>query len=288
MPPINLLINQLPASSPSKPHPRLGPIVPDIFYEYLPSPDGIDTNLIVMFHGLGDTPKPFSNLAKTLKPPQTAFLIIRAFERVPLLEEEAFQWWDSFDPLTGDPVTNPNPSRSLSRLNAVLDHLISNEIGWPASTIHLFGFAQGGSCAAELLVNRTRNAEASNGSKGMAQAARPALGSLVTVSGPLLSLPTISTETRSQTPVLLWVRKHEDTIGRWRAGFAKGFAFVEHFTASVPGPDGQPSMPRGQEWDPIMKFWSKHLRLRNAWEISGSTASSSNPLESSTVYEVNQ
>ncbi|KAH9808881.1 Phospholipase/Carboxylesterase [Melampsora americana] len=251
MTPIDLVINQLPASSPSKPHPRLDEIIPEIVYEYLPSPDDIDSNLIIMFHGLGDTPKPFTNLAKTLKLPQTAFLIIRAFERVPLLEEEAFQWWDSFDPLTGDPVTNPNPSKSLSRLNAVLDHLLSNKIGWHASTIHLFGFAQGGSCAAELLVNRTRKVEAPNGSN---QLTRPDLGSLVTISGPLLSLPTISPETRSQTPTLLWVRKHEDTIGRWRASFAKGFTFVEHFTASIPGQDGQPSMPRGQEWDPVMKY----------------------------------
>lgn len=29
------------------------------------------------------------------------------------------------------------------------------------------------------------------------------------------------------------------------------------------------SMPRGDEWGLIMRFWSKFIRNRNRWEIEG-------------------
>lgn len=186
-----------------------------------------------------------------MKIPQTAFLILGGFERVPLLEEEAYQWWDSFDPLTGDPVMNPNPSKTLARLKEVLDHLTSDQVGWSPGEIHLFGFGQGGSCAAEFVLHWTRSMK---GAEAGSQYPPPTIGSLVSISGPLLSLPTVPSEARSQTPALLWVRKHEDSIGRWRASFEKGFTFVENYTTAVPGPNGQQSMPRGQEWDPVIQF----------------------------------
>ncbi|KAG0149880.1 hypothetical protein CROQUDRAFT_39297 [Cronartium quercuum f. sp. fusiforme G11] len=285
---IDLVLNNIPVSPASKAIPHFDDFEREVVFEYLPSADGVDTNLLILFHGLGDTPKPFTNLAKTLKLPQTAFLILRAFERVPLLEEEAYQWWDSFDSLTGELVQNPNPSKTLSQLNHILNHLTSEKIGWHPSSIHLFGFAQGGSCAAEFVLHWTRNHKKTvKGTDRDKELIPPTLGSLVTISGPLLSLPTISSDARSQTPTLLWVRKHQDSMGRWRASFSKGFAFVEYFTASVAGEDGQESMPRGREWEPVMQFWSKHLRQRNAWELSGSNASPS-VSGSSEIYQVNQ
>lgn len=50
---IDLAVNRIPASSASKPHPRLENLIPNITYDYLSSPDGIDTNLLILFHGLG-------------------------------------------------------------------------------------------------------------------------------------------------------------------------------------------------------------------------------------------
>jgi len=45
----------------------------------------------------GDTAAPFAHLGKSLNLPQTAILSLKAPERIPLLEEEAYAWWDSFD-----------------------------------------------------------------------------------------------------------------------------------------------------------------------------------------------
>lgn len=48
---------------------------------------------------LGDTDKPFFKLGQSLNLPQTAVLSVRGLKRIPLLEEDAFQYWDSFDDL---------------------------------------------------------------------------------------------------------------------------------------------------------------------------------------------
>ncbi|KAH9441534.1 hypothetical protein Pst134EA_032925 [Puccinia striiformis f. sp. tritici] len=139
-------------SAATKPRPTFPQLSPAPVFDYCPSADGVDTNLLIFFHGLGDTQIPFGNLGRKLNLPQTASMSIRAFERVPFLEEEAYQWWESFD-ITGALITNPNPSSSLAKLMAILDRLTSEELGWKAEDIHLFGFAQGGVVSPSLACN---------------------------------------------------------------------------------------------------------------------------------------
>ena len=50
-------------------------------FSYTPSDDGVDENLLILLHGLGDTHVPFANLGKQLKLPQTATLSLRAPEK---------------------------------------------------------------------------------------------------------------------------------------------------------------------------------------------------------------
>ena len=77
---------------------RTAPTFPALSFTYTPAPDR-DANLLILFHGLGDTKVPFTGLAKSLNLPQTATLSLQGPQRVPLLEEEAYQWWHSFDEL---------------------------------------------------------------------------------------------------------------------------------------------------------------------------------------------
>ena len=86
------------------------------------------------------------------------------------------------------------------------------------------------------------------------------LGSIVTVSGPLLSYPTIST--LCPTPILVTHRSPPSDMalppGAFIA-FNKAFGSVTESkmeTKSV----GMPASK--QEWDPIMRFWSQHLVRR--------------------------
>ncbi|WFD33463.1 hypothetical protein MCUN1_000276 [Malassezia cuniculi] len=140
-------------------------------FEYAAAPDGVDSNLLIMLHGLGDSSAPFMRLGKTLQRtlPQTAVLSVNAPRRVPLLEEEAWMWWDSFDTL------GENPRHAIGALAGLLSYI--HELGWPQERIHLFGYAQGGSLALETLVAERRSL---------------AVGSVVSVVGPLLSHPTFS------------------------------------------------------------------------------------------------
>ncbi|GAA6018798.1 hypothetical protein JCM8202_002236 [Rhodotorula sphaerocarpa] len=225
-------------------------------YEYAASRDGIDANLLILFHGLGDTAKPFAQLGQSLNLPQTAVLALQAPGRIPLLEEEAFQWWDSFDQL-GEIIPNPNPSKTLALLTKVLDHLTSpspSGCAWHPSQIHLFGFAQGGSCAGELALLWSRSHPPAEH-----------LGSLVSISGPLLSHPTVSAP--AKTAVCLAHRAGEERamgVPSWR----KGFQTAQE--VKLPGGRGREGMPRGMdEWREIMRFWSERLVRKSALELAG-------------------
>lgn len=211
-----------------KPEPTLSSSVSKkLVWKYAPSPDGLDSNLLIFLHGLGDTHLPFFALGQSLKLPQTAILSLRAPDRIPLLPEEAFQWVHSFTEI-GEVIDRPDPTPAVDLIKKLFRHL-QQDCGWPSEALHLFGFAQGGSIAAES-----------------ALAAGLTLGSVVSVGGPLFSFPTPSK--KSTTPVLVWRRSDDKATatGPFRQGFEK---VSEHI---VPG-RGQ-GMPRSQpEWLPIMK-----------------------------------
>ncbi|KAF8208213.1 hypothetical protein K438DRAFT_1574755 [Mycena galopus ATCC 62051] len=227
---------------------------------YAPSDDGTDENLLILLHGLGnicqlcikgDTHIPFSKLGRQFKLPQTAVLAVRAPDQVPFLYEESFAWFPSFDDL-GELIESPNPTPALLLMDRIFRHL-SDDCAWPANRIHLFGFAQGGSVAAEFGI----------------KVCRETLGSIVTVSGPLLSYPTLAT--LSLTPLLVAYRPSAVPSSAL-AAFKKGFhRVVEHKMAADGG------MPASKpEWEPIMRFWSEVLtrrRVEGVYEVmSGITS----------------
>jgi len=85
-------------------------------------------------------------------------------------------------------------------------------------------------------------------------------GSIVTVSGPLLSYPTISI--LSPTPILVAHRSPPSDMalppGAFTA-FNKAFGSV---TESKMEAEGRGMPASKQEWEPIMRFWSQHLARR--------------------------
>ncbi|KAF9163229.1 hypothetical protein DFQ26_002784 [Actinomortierella ambigua] len=126
-------------------------------FHYEPSADGVDENLVIFFHGLGDKITPgFTSLAKKLNLPQSATCCIQAPTPVPYLNEEAWQWYPSFDLLTGEQLGPDRPERMLQMKQTVrpalvklLQHFIQY-CGFSADRIILFGFSQGGSVALDV------------------------------------------------------------------------------------------------------------------------------------------
>ncbi|KAI8992745.1 hypothetical protein BD414DRAFT_482062 [Trametes punicea] len=244
-----------------KPPPNASAIpVPFVYY---PSDDGTDENLLILLHGLGDTQIPFGKLGRQLHLPQTATLALRAPEKIPFLYEEAYQWYTSFDPL-GELLERPNPTPALELMTKVIDHLV-NDCSWSVNRIHFFGFAQGGSVAAEFALKFWR-AELSQQQKSLSSSSNPtagqhaprSFGSVVSVSGPLLSFPTL--QKPCPTPLLIFHRPAPAESALRSTAIAelkKGFGRVEEFKMKGEG------MPRSkEEWEPIMRFWSEHLGRR--------------------------
>ncbi|KDQ19368.1 hypothetical protein BOTBODRAFT_27952 [Botryobasidium botryosum FD-172 SS1] len=253
---IDLVVGE--AASPSTTSPRTKPVpqapgIP-VPFSYAASDDGTDENLLILLHGLGDTHLHFAKLGRQLRLPQTATLALRAPERIPFLyDEEAFQWYESFDAL-GELLTRPNPTPALDLLGKVLAYLI-RECSWSARQIHLFGFAQGGSVAAELGVRWWRE-HASDAEPGSV-----ALGSVVSVEGPLLSHPTLAQP--SPTPVLVFHHTAAQLPPAALGSYRKGYGAVRE--AEVRGSGG---MPRSKEdWQEIMRFWSEVLGRRQAGDL---------------------
>ncbi|KAJ8502064.1 hypothetical protein ONZ51_g136 [Trametes cubensis] len=200
-------------------------------FSYNPSDDGTDENLLILLHGLGDTQIPFGKLGRQLRLPQTATLALRAPEKIPFLYEEAYQWYTSFDPL-GELLEHPNPTPAIELLTKIVDHLVRG-CGWTPQRIHFFGFAQGGSVAAEFALKFWRS-ELSQQQKSLPSPSNPTAGeyaprsfaSVVSVSGPLLSFPTL--QEPCPTPLLIFHRPspaesavRTSSISELKKGFTK-------------------------------------------------------------------
>ncbi|KAF8556587.1 hypothetical protein OG21DRAFT_1408810 [Imleria badia] len=254
----------------TKPAPKSTKI--PVVFSYTPSDDGTDENLLILLHGLGDTHTPFAELGQSLHLPQTAILALCASEQVPYLYKPAFQWYASFDSL-GEIIERPDPTPALDVMAHVLDHLIT-ECVWPPNRIHLFGFGQGGSVAAEATLARwkkelSRTKTTSDTEQKLVLSPRH-LASVASISGPLLSYPTLATP--CPTPFLLFSRG--SVAKDVSTSFSKGFTRVRHVVKS--GVQGEETMPRREdEWQPVMQFWSEMLGRRmgdGLYEVMTGTA----------------
>lgn len=165
-------------------------------------------------------------------------------------DPEGFQWYATYSPL-GEFLTNPNPTDVLSSLLSFIRHLIE-VCTWPSERIHLFGFGQGGTIAAELALKLWRE---SNTSQEMDT--RKKLGSVVTITGPLLSYPT---GLPCPTPLLIVHRPGTEQSALTNSDLAalrKGFGgrIVEEQLAKEK--EGMPT--NKDEWLVVMRFWADVL-----------------------------
>lgn len=223
-------------------------------HHFSPSPSGVDSNLLLLLHGLGDSDNSFFTLGQTLQRtlPQTAVLTLQAPHQVPFLHGPHWMWYASFDSF-GSLLTKPNPSQTVGGMVKVLDHLLA--CGWSARQIHMFGFGQGATVALETLV-------------AWSKTHTEPLGSIVSVSGELVSHPT---STPSSTPVLHVYRSTQpsaDSSDRWASHRKASTALTLHRLPPHPS-QGEEAMLRAEEWHPVMRFWSRFFRNRTSWERKG-------------------
>ena len=136
--------------------------------------DGIDSNLLVLLHGAGDSHKPFHELSRRMQLPQTASLSIHAsscdngFTTLPF--NLGSSWFEEMDCTTGDVLPN-NHCRRVRSLSAAAGRLIEillslfptddeglNE-GWHPERIFLFGYSSGACLVMETCLRMVKKAE---------------------------------------------------------------------------------------------------------------------------------
>ncbi|KAK9825643.1 hypothetical protein WJX81_003864 [Elliptochloris bilobata] len=122
---------------------------------YRASSDGVDENLLVLLHGLGDTAGPFARMAERMALPQTACLALGGPLSVPFAGRA---WFPAIDG-AGDLIeASPGERRrvqGLERTRALLQAFLDglDKAGWPRRRVHLFGFSQGGTVALDLALH---------------------------------------------------------------------------------------------------------------------------------------
>eukprot|EP01080_Neovahlkampfia_damariscottae_P012446 gene12446-6198_t len=116
-------------------------------YSYFDSEDKYNENLIISFHGFGDTKKSYLTLAKNMKLPQTAILVANGTKKVPeWIIPEGYSWFDSKIPGLEDIFSTYSTSTEINIISGQWVDIIKNLVekhSFKYQNIFLLGFSQG-------------------------------------------------------------------------------------------------------------------------------------------------
>jgi len=216
--------------------------------QWVEGPQGA-RNLLLLLHGLGDSPVPFARLAATMALPETSALALRAPCSLPA-GLDGSMWHESFDAegevLLPSADLLAEPRRSLRALLATLERF-----GWPARRVFLLGYMQGGVVALDLAVH----------------ASESRLGGVVSVCGhlppDLLPSPTAM---GVQTPVLVIAGTRDDhaPVAVARHSFDALRNLMGHdVPAKLTEIEGR-AIGSQREMRPLMEFFAANLELHTA------------------------
>ncbi len=258
-------------------------------YNYQHSHDGVDENLLIFFHGAGDTHLPYSALGQKMQLPQTAILSLGASLSLNLSSEYnapvnlsskfvelpfdlGYTWFEEMDyEFTGEQLPNDHPRR-LKSLKHALDFLelilcsltgindtnheefASESTTWIPERIFLFGFSAGGSLAMEMC-------------RMWMTAGRSPLGGSICVAGGIQTEMELLGVTKSNhqsmpTDVLIIAGERDETYPKETALLSKQFYHSSHVQLHVQKGKGHSMIGSKDEMQLIMEFLSKRLVRR--------------------------
>ncbi|KAI8913174.1 Alpha/Beta hydrolase protein [Entophlyctis helioformis] len=254
----------MPAIKPSARFARLKPV-------FRPSKDGADSNLLLLFHGLGDTASNFATFGAKMQLPQTAICALTGPCPIPYFEEGT-GWYPAFDALgeeyePGAVKVQDGLEESRNLIAEFIDECVLGPTGWPAERVFLLGFSQGGSMALDVALLGVR----SNGSPLN-------LGGVVSVSGWLdersyengsLGDGERTVGGRGRTHLLVTQGPKDEGMDivtrmpRCKKVLRRLVASDEHLSVVLVNGKGLAMPQSKEEMTAIMSFFSKHLYLRN-------------------------
>ncbi|KAI9097151.1 Alpha/Beta hydrolase protein [Phlyctochytrium arcticum] len=228
-------------------------------FVYKPAADGVDENLLVLLHGLGDRPENFINFGVKMQLPQTAILALRGPSPIPF--HDGTGWVPAFSP-NGDDLSYSDASvgaglaTTRTFIKDILEKLIlesaSNPNGWSPDRIFLFGFSQGGMAAIDQVLFGTSG-----------------LGGAISISGwPSQDLYPKTPETVNKNAKLLITQGLNDDVitqSQWRqrASYLKDLVPSATVTICEILGKGHAMPQKSDEMRAIMQFFGSNLALRN-------------------------
>lgn len=258
-------------------------------YTYNHSHDGIDTNLLIFFHGAGDSHVPFDSLGRQMKLPQTAILSLSASMRMklpPSLKQQSssssssfielpfglgYTWFEEMDyKLTGEVLTNDHPQRIQSLRHAVmsLDILLSSltddqndESSWIPERIFLFGFSSGACLAMELC-------------RLWKLKCRMPFGGCICIGGGIktITLTDNDSDTSTATDVLIITGSKDTTFKPRHAQETKSYYDASKIKIHIQEGKGHGMIESRREMQVVMEFLSKRL-VRRMTSMEGMSSS---------------
>jgi predicted esterase len=258
-------------------------------YKYRHSPDSVDTNLLILFHGAGDTHEQYDKLAKQMELPQTATLALSS-NNVELPFGLGYTWFEEMDDLGN--VLDNDDARRLSSLGKAVDWLeellicllfevdsnkestdIINSFTWIPERVFLLGFSAGACLAMELCRSWRANK-------------RSALGGTICIAGGLktktLPLPNKPINKQNHKPddtkhyeatdVLVIAGSNDNVFSTKSALKSKQF-YEPPTKVKVYTQEGKDHSMIGSksEMSVVMEFLSKRLVRRMASSMEGMT-----------------
>lgn len=239
-------------------------------FSYVPSPDGLNENLLILLHGLGDTHKNYESLGRTMAVPQTCCLALRAPLDLPF--ELGYGWFPAFNQDDGSLITpTVQEKRRLNGLakaqQLLTDFLavLEREYDWEPSRVFLLGFSQGAVVAVRLaltLVDRPLGGVIAVSSSLLEEEA------LATPIGPTASAapprtPLLVTHGRRDRMVPLDQARRHLVHVRSRYGAAEAEAGGKALVQWKEYEKGHEMIKSREEMQDVMAFLAEHLRLRS-------------------------
>ena len=256
-------------------------------YNYQHSHDGVDENLLILFHGAGDTHHAYSSLGRKMELPQTAILSLGASLSLDLSYESlsadtsskfvelpfdlGHTWFKEMDyELTGEilPRDHQHRLKSLRHALDLLELILSSltganddkhegayeSISWVPERIFLFGFSAGACLAMEIC-------------RMWMNSGRLPLGGAICIAGgirtelELLGIP-ISNERNKPTDVLIITGDNDETYPKQAALLSKQLYHPSHVQLHVQKGKGHSMIGSKDEMQLIMEFLSQRLVRR--------------------------
>lgn len=247
-------------------------------FSYSSSGDGVDENLLILLHGLGDVHKNFFQLGQKMELPQTAVMAISGPIMFPEEIIHGRAWFVAFDedweliqPEKGD----ERRLKSMRTATILLDKVIEvmcKSYGWTRDRVHVLGFSQGGTLALDLALR----------SCGPRR-----LGSVVAISASLLPeflMQELKEEDKDVacggacTSVLITHGSQDNVVSKKEVRATRDFISKIHPSVQVGLQffNKEHCMVKSkEEMEHLMRFWSQHLHRRMV-----------NMEKDSTLYEV--